>query len=390
MAKDNPSNFKITSPKIAIVFDDLIQYGGAERLLLAVHEIWPKAPIYTSIASQEWRERCQDQKINLKISFMQKLPFKKALNRLYSVLGLHMLAFETFDFTDYDLVLSISSRYAHGVVTKPNTKHICYMNSPSRQFWETSKYFSKEPLLTRILKFTISPFLTHARSWDYISAQRVDKFIANSPVPQKRIKKYYQRESEIIYPPVEIPEKRLKDLVQEEKDYFLVLTRLLSWKRVDIAIKACQKLNQKLIIVGEGPAKSNLQKIAKEKSTNNTNKIKFTGYVSEKEKWKLLANAKALIMTQKEDFGITALESMAVGRPVIAYDIGGSQITIKPGETGEFFEEQTLESLAKALKTFEPDKYNLEACLSQSQNFSKSKFQAHLKKAVNKVYLKML
>ena len=374
---------KDSSPKIALVFDDLIQFGGAEELLLAVHEVWPEAPVYTSVASEKWQVVCSKINMDLRTSFMQKFPLKEKLNRFYSVLGLHMLAFETFDFSNYDLVISVSSRYAHGIVTKPTTKHICYMNSPGRMFWSTSEYFSQETCLIRLLKVLITPFLNNARMWDFSAAQRVDYFIANSEIPQKRIKKYYKRNSTIIYPFVDLSSrKNLKSTALENQNYFLILTRLSAWKRVDIAIKACKKLNLTLKIIGEGPSEKKLKKLAKK-----SRDIEFLGYVSNAEKWKYLANAQALIMTQKEDFGITPLEAMSVGTPVVAYGGGGAIITVKPGETGRFFDEQNVQSLINVLKGFDRKNYKSKDCRTQAETFSRERFVTELKETVNKVYL---
>ncbi len=371
--------------KLAIVFDDLIQYGGAERLLLAVTEVFSNAPVFTSVATSEWEEICKEKHIKLRTSFMQKLPFKKGLNRLYSVLGLHILAFESLDFSQFDVVLSISARYAHGIITKPDTKHICYMNSPGRMFWDSFSYFQNEGIFIKILRPLIQPFLAHARNWDFTASQRVDFFIANSPVPQKRIEKYYKRDSEVIFPPVEFPNFQEIDSTLQSQKYFLIVTRLLSWKKVDIAIKACAKLKRPLKIIGTGPALKDLQKLAKTGSL-----IEFLGYVSEEEKWKLLKNCEAFIMTQEEDFGISPLEAMAMGKPVIAYKKGGALVYVTPQETGEFFEEQTPESLAEVLQSFEATKFHPHECQTQANLFTKQKFQEKIADIVNKVYYKAI
>ncbi|MBD3366187.1 glycosyltransferase [candidate division WWE3 bacterium] len=386
-SKNSPKHLR--DLKIALVFDDLIQQGGAEKLLLAVHEMWPKAPVFTSLASKEWQEKCRQKNISLKTSFMQELPFKKQLNRFYSILGLHMVAFESFDLSNYDVILSISSRYAHGIITSPNTKHICYMNSPSRQFWQSREYFSQEGTLIKKLQGLLLPFLNHARLWDYTAAQRVDYFIANSPIPHARIKKLYKTESEIVFPffdpPMGMDALSNLSASKNKDDYFLVLTRLSAWKRVDVAIKACGALKHSLRIIGEGPAEKKLQKLG-----STYENIEFLGYVSEKGKWKLLRNCKALIMTQKEDFGITALEAMYAGKPVIAYKKGGAQSTVLPQKTGEFFSQQTPQSLREVLQKFNPQAYKSQDCKDQANRFTKDKFQESLQEAVNKVYFNLL
>lgn len=367
---------------LAIVFDDLIQFGGAERLLLAVHEIWPDAPVYTSVASKRWRKVCRDQNIQLKTSFMQYLPFAEKLNRFYAPFLLHVLAFESFDLNEYDVVLSISARFAHGVLTKPQIKHICYMNSPGRMIWEPKTYFeneyiSKKGVVASALRLFLNLSLSHLKIWDFTAAQRVDYFIANSKTPKERIKKYYKRDSQVIYPFVDT---KIYKSVEKNRDenYFLVISRLLSWKKIDIAVKACKSLNLPLKIVGEGPDLSRLKSIA------NRN-AEFLGFVSEEEKIKLLQRCKALINTQYEDFGITPIEAMACGKPVIAYGFGGVSETVLPGQTGEFFYRQTAEDLAEVLKSFDSKKYLTIECLSRAKLFDKSLFQKKMKEFVDAV-----
>lgn len=368
--------------KVAIVHDDLIQFGGAESLLLAMHEIWPEAPIYTAIVSKKWKKVCKDLKIELRTSFMQKLPLAVKLNRYYSPFLLHTLAFENFDFTEFDVVISSSSRFAHGIITKPGTIHICYMNSPGRMLWESDDYFEGEEYgVLKSIKKLARPFLSfplsHLRKWDYVASQRVDFFIANSTTPAKRIKKYYGRGSKIIYPFVEYD--KFGDSESSVGSYYVVLTRLAAWKKVDIAIRACNKLGYELKIVGEGPDMERLK--AKAGPT-----VEFLGYVSETRKKDILSGAKALINTQKEDFGIVPLEAMACGRPVIAFGEGGVLETVLPGITGEFFYEQTAESLETLLKTFKSEKYNHQKCKMRAQKFNKKVFLKALKTYVNEVF----
>lgn len=390
--------------RIAVVFDDLIQFGGAERLLLAVHELYPHAPVFTSVASDEWLRRSADLKIALVTSFMQRLPFKKSLNRFYGLLGLHALAFESFKFDDFDVVLSISARFAHSVITKPGTTHICYMNSPGRMFWESREYFEQEGFLSndfikKLWWFFSVPLLSFRRQFDYASAQRVDYFIANSRVSQDRIGKYYRRDSTIIYPFVDNLVVGWADMSTERSPhpavageapvrghvahpYFLAVTRLNAWKRVDIAIDACKKVGANLKIIGEGPDKKRLKNLV----GWDNEKIKFLGYVSEREKVSEVLGCKALIITQKEDFGITALEAMSLGRPVIAYKKGGALETVIEGVTGEFFAEQNAGALAKVLRAFNASLYKPGDCKDQAAKFSKQRFTQELDDFVKKVY----
>ncbi len=424
--------------KIALVFDDLIQFGGAERLLLAVHELYPDAPVYTSLASDEWIARCKEKNIRLVTSWMQGLPFKRSLNRFYGLLGLHALAFESFKFDDFDVAISISARFAHGIATKPCTLHICYMNSPGRMFWESQDYFDREnflryDLVRRLFWFFATPFLSLLRLCDYAGARRVDYFIANSKTPQARIAKYYKRDSSIIYPFVDDIDQ-LKGRAPVTSDsavrlggrgpsedggvapYYLVVTRLNAWKRVDIAIEACKTIGANLKIIGEGPDRLRLEKLAtgnnkiasatprddigdngqsdgsddnprgNQTDSRDDTSIDFLGYVSDEEKTHAMQNCTALIVTQKEDFGITALEAMALGKPVIAYRAGGVLETVIEGVTGEFFDAQTPQSLAQKLSSFTPSTYKAQDCINQSSNFSKQKLLTKLDEAVKTLY----
>lgn len=365
--------------KIAIVHDDLIQFGGAEEVLLAMCEIWPKAPVYTAYASKKWQKICLEKGIELRTSFMQKLPFIEKIYRYYAPFMLHVLAFESFDFSGFDVVLSSSARFSHGVITKATTKHICYMNSPGRMFWEAKDYFEGETYgFLKAIKFLAQPFLkiplSHLRLWDFTAAQRIDHVIANSETARKKIKKYHGRDSEIIYPFVNCQD--FSRVTPSEGNYFLVITRLVSWKRVDIAVKACSHLGVKLKVAGKGPEKEKLERLAGPT-------VEILGYVEEKKD--LLANCRAVIVTQREDFGIVPLEAMASGRPVIAYGAGGVLETVVPKETGEFFNDQTWESLEGVLKGFDPKKYSKKLCRLRAEKFDKAVFKKQLKDFVKSV-----
>lgn len=374
--------------KLAIVFDDLVQFGGAERLLLAVLEIWPDAPLYTCFASKKWQKLCKEKNIKLQQSFMRFLPFTEILNRYYATLLMHPLAYQSFNLNNYDVVLSISSRFAHGVITKPTTKHVCYMNSPGRMFWEPSTYFAQEdfqqwPLNLKVLKKLASGYLnfslSNLRLWDYTSAQRVDVIVANSKVPQKRIQKYYNRKSGIIYPFIDHDKLSIAfNASGKNGGYFFIASRHIAWKRLDIAIQACNKLSLKLKIAGEGPDTKRLKSLAGPT-------IEFLGYISEDKKIQLLANCLALIHPQHEDFGLVPLEAQAVGRPVIAFGQGGALETIIPGVTGEFFYEQTPEALVSVLKAFNQKKYSPVDCKANTLAFDKKNFVRQLKSVVENV-----
>ena len=379
--------------KIALVCDDLIQWGGAERVVMAVSEVWKDAPIYTSVASEKWQKKCKDRNIDLRTSFLQKFPFASKLNRFYAPFFLHTLAFQSFDFSEYDLVLSLSSRFAHHIIVKPSTKHVCYMHSPGRMFWESKDYFEKEFegglkfLKTLALDFLLVP-LTKLRIVDYIFAKKIDRVVCNSKTTMKRVRKYFGIKADLIYP---FPDNNLNSSnvslyehkSQSESDYFLVITRLISWKKVDLAIKACVKAGRKLKIIGDGPDKSRLKIIAEKLGCD----VEFLGYRDDAEKFEELRNCLAVINTQYEDFGMVPLEAMSCGKPVIAFGKGGALETIIPGVTGEFFDEQTPESLLSKIENFDRDKYNAQDCINRAEEFSKEKFQQRIKKYIDDVYL---
>ncbi|MFZ2663876.1 MAG: glycosyltransferase, partial [Patescibacteria group bacterium] len=302
--------------KVAIVCDDLIQFGGSERIVEALSDMFPEAPIYTSIASKEWINKFKDKERVVVTSFLQKFPLAVKINRYYSPFLLHVLAFESFDFSKFDLVISSSSRYAHFIITKPTTKHICYMHSPGRMIWESHDYFENENYgILKPIKKLANPFLKlpllYLRIADFTVSKKVDKFVANSKVTQKRIKKYYGRDSQVVNPFVDVDKfsdlEDIKNNTFKTEDYFLVVTRLSSWKKVDIAIETCTFLNLKLKIIGDGPDKNRLKSLCKSKDTE------FLGYLNDKEKINIMRRCKAVIVTQKEDFGIVPLEAMLCG-----------------------------------------------------------------------------
>jgi glycosyltransferase involved in cell wall biosynthesis len=399
--------------KIAIVCDDLVQMGGQERVILAFHEAFPDAPVYTSMASARWMEKCKDLKIDLRTSFMQKFPLREKLVRYYSTLLFQIAAYESFDLSEYDVVLSSSSRFSHGVITKPGTKHICYMHSPGRMFWEPEMYFENEtfgilkPLRSLAGMFLSIP-LSIMRLWDRSAVSRIDVLVANSLTSQARISKYYRRDSHMIHPftdlidlsgaaPVSIGDT--PGDASRNKGYYLVITRLVPWKRVDIAVRSCMELGLELKVIGEGPDLKRLQDLVKEYSvksaslangaslSNRSSLIEFLGYVPEAKKIRMLAGCKALIQTQKEDFGIVPLEALSYGKPVIAYGQGGVLETVEPGVTGEFFMEQDHNSLSQTLREFRPEKYDPAACIRKAREFDRMKFLTNVKDLLNIVYL---
>ncbi len=367
--------------KVAIVCDDLVQHGGAEKIIEAISEIFPDAPIYTSIATKNWKSHFSSKNRKVITSFMQKFPFASKLNRFYSVFYLHVLAIESFDFSQYDLVFSLSSRYAHFAITKPGTKHICYLNTPGRMFWEPFDYFEKDNLglsrplsfLKKIGIFLIKPYLSWMRVADYVAMRRPDLIICNAILTQKRLKKYFGLSAEIVHPFTDL---KFEENSNGKDDFYLILTRLVSWKRVDLAIRACEKLGRKLIVAGDGPDKSRLRALSGENTV-------FLGHVNEDKKRELLCTCRALINTQKEDFGIVPLEAMVAGKPVIAYGAGGALETVIDDETGIFFYEQNVISLCSAIEEFERKKFDSDRCKKRAGEFSSDNFKYSILERVN-------
>ena len=369
--------------KVALVHDYLNQYGGAERVLEAFTEIFPNAPIYTLIYSpKQVRGVFSDKKIQT--SFLQKIPFAKSKHRIFPLLM--PIAIEQFDLSDYDVILSDSASFAKGVITKPNTLHICYCHTPPRYAWDDSHKYIEEFGMPGIIKKVIPFFMNYIRLWDKEAALRVDKFICNSNFVAKRIKKYYNRKAKVIYPPVNTKNfevaKLSSDVTSElshATSYFLMVGRILPYKRFDIAVEAFNKLGKPLKIVGEGPERKKLENKAKKN-------IEFLGELHDQELRDYYKNCKAFIFPQEEDFGIVALEAMASGRPIIAYQGGGALESIKEGKTGIFFDEQTPEALIRAIRKFNPKNFNPSQIRTHALKFDKEKFKKKIKDFVEKSY----
>ena len=366
--------------RIVLVHDYLKEFGGAERVLEALHEIWPEAPIYTSVYLPEFfgphKPRIKDWKV--RPSWLQKIPFKAKLISPFRLLA--PLVFNSFDFSGFDVVIvSATGAYSPNLIkTGSKTTHICYCHTPPRYLYgyPTAREWRKH-WWGRVLGETINHFL---RPIDYSAAQRVDYFIANSKNTAARIKKFYRQEATVIYPPVEISKQPTANSKQKAGSYFLAGGRLARAKRVDIAVKACNQLKLPLKVFGRMFAGygEELRKMAGET-------VEFLGEVSEQEKRELMANCQAyLFCNLEEDFGILPVEVMAAGRPVIALRQGGVVESVIEGKTGEFFDEPTVESLVSKLQSFKASKYKPEDCRKQAKKFSKERFKKEIKEFVKK------
>ena len=327
-----------SGPRMAIVHDSLVQWGGAEKVVEVLHGMFPEAPVYTSVYDpaampafyREWDIRC---------SFMQRLPMKSHLHR--AALMLYPLAIETLDLGDYDLVISSSSRFAKGVITPPDAHHISYTYTPMRFAWHPDRYADgeKNPRLTKLL---LQPAAHYLRTWDCVASNRVDQFIAISRAVESRIRKFYRRDSQIIYPPVETDHFTPVD-DREIGNYYIVVSRFAPYKRLDLAVEAFTRLGRPLKVVGSGRQNRAL------KSGAGPN-VEFLGHVSSAELRSLVARSRAFILPGEEDFCIAAVEANSAGRPVIAYAAGGALDTQVDGLTGVLFHPQSVEGLVEAVE----------------------------------------
>ncbi|MFA6514421.1 MAG: glycosyltransferase [Patescibacteria group bacterium] len=365
--------------KVALIHDHLAQDGGAEKVLKVLTDMFPDAPIYTLLYEKKQVDKYfRGRKIET--SVIQKLP--GGIKHYQWYLFFMPLAVEFFDLRGYDLVISDTSSFAKGVITSTDTLHICYCHTPTRYLWSDTHQYINELKYNKWFKKIISLVLNRIRMWDRIAADRVDLFIANSKTVQKRITKYYRRESEVIYPPVETEKFQVLDLSNQKPEdrYFLIGCRLAPYKRVDIVIEAFKKLgaDYKLKIFGDGVDLERLKNMVGESSN-----IEFLGRVSESEKANLFSNAQAFINPQEEDFGITVVESMAAGRPVIAYQKGGATETVIEGKTGLFFKEQTTEALAEVIKNFKSSDFNPQEIREWAEKFSVNNFKNQINSFIN-------
>lgn len=357
--------------RIALVHDYLVRFGGAERVLLAMHKLYPQAPIYTLLWDErKMREFFPNAQINS--SFLNKFP--KVLSRHpRRLLPLIPLAVESLDFSDYDVVISSSSAFIKGIVTRTNTVHICYCHAPSRFLWEASHSYIREKRLPAIARPLSAVFLNYLRIWDLSAASRVDYFLANSRFTASRISKYYRKESKVIYPPLRsINIKPVGNVnIPTHMDYFVIVSQLVSPKRVDLAVWAFKKLEMPLVIIGEGPERNNLEKIAGKGTI-------FLGCLDDEQVDYVLSKAQGFIFSGEDDFGLAPVEAMSHGKPVLALRRGGATETIVEGLNGEFFDSLDIETLADGVRRMKENilngKYDQEAIKKHAEQYSEERF----------------
>lgn len=352
--------------RVALAHDYLNQYGGAERVLEELHELYPSAPVYTSMYWPEKMSRAI-RGMDVRTSFMQKLPL--VTRRHQPFLPLYPLAFESFDFTPYDLVISNSSAFCKGIVTTPRTLHISYCLTPMRWVWGYHGYVERERL-GRAARVVLPAAITQLRSWDIATAQNVDRFVAISRAVAARIAKYYRRAATVIYPPVQCA--AFEPRPGQVDDYYLIVSRLIPYKRIDLAIDAFNQLGLRLKIVGSGGR----DEPALRARAGRT--VEFLGRVSDEELRTLYARCQAFIFPGEEDFGIAPLEANASGRPVVAFAGGGALDTVQDGTTGVLFEEQTPAALAAAVQRQRTISWDPLALRRHAERFDASVFRTQL------------
>jgi glycosyltransferase involved in cell wall biosynthesis len=358
--------------KVALVHDYLNQIGGAEKVFKTLLELFPEAPVYTLLADKRLVQKEFPEIKRLYTSFLQNLPFSAQYHRYW--MWLMPYAVEQWQLNDYDLVISDSASYAKGIITGPTTLHLNYCHTPTRYLWHEEKEKIRTAEFPRFLKKFMPPWLHYQRMWDFQAAQRADIIIANSYYIRKLIKKFYKRSSTVIYPPVEI-ERFQAALGTAKDDYFLLVGRLLAYKRFDLAIEAAKKAGFKLKVAGTGRDYRRLKRLKGAQT-------EFLGFVPDNELPRLYAEAQALIFPQVEDFGISAVEALAAGTPVIAFRQGGACEIIKQGETGLFFDQQTPQSLAQILTQFNPKDFSAARLRESAVRFSKAAFKTKIKNII--------
>ncbi len=361
--------------KIALVHELLTMRGGAERVLRILADMFPDAPIYTLLYDQE---KLSDWFPHTRVKTSEVRPIFGYNHHLY--LKKFPKAVEAWDFSEYDLVISTSSAFVHGIITNGTPKHLCYVHSPARYLWDRTHdviaQASHGPFGT-LKKAYLTQRFHKLRIWDAEAADRPDRLLAASKAVKRRIELYWRRPSDVVYPPIDdrwfVPTTKT-----EKTDDYLVASSLVRYKRIDLAILACNALKRNLVIAGEGPDAKRLRALAGPT-------VRFVGYASQEDMQKHLTASRALLFPGDEDFGLVPLESMACGTPVISYRSGGALETMIEGETGEFFDEATPDSLQQAILKFEQKKYSKDVLFTQAKKFSRKEFERNIRAEIEKI-----
>lgn len=362
--------------KKALVHDWYYINGGAEKVIHSLNNIWDDFDHYALVDFLSKKDR--DYILNgakVETSFIQKLPTAKSNHRKF--LQFFPLAVEQFDLSPYDLVLSSSASVAKGVLTNQNQLHICYCHSPMRYAWDLYHQYLEESNFGFLKSIYAKRVLHKVRMWDVINSNRVDVFIANSNYIKRRIKKTYNRDAVVIYPPVDVKSFSLEE---NKEDFYFTASRMVPYKKIELIVRAFNKLpNKKLIVAGDGPDYKKIKSIAK-------SNVELIGYLADVELKKYISKAKAFVFAAEEDFGIVPVEAQACGTPVIALNKGGTKETVVDKQTGVLFNHQTEESILDAIKEFEKLKFNYPAIREHTMRFSKERFEEQISDLVNEEY----
>ena len=356
--------------KVAIVHDYLNQYGGAERVLEEIRAVYPQADIKTAIHDPE-RMPAAYRDLPIEATWLNRVPLANRFHRL--LLPFYPTAFESIDLAGYDLVVTSSSGFAHGVVVGPGTCNVCYCHSPPRFLWDYADYVAREQI-SPLRQALLRPMLPRLRRWDAMSAARTDAWITTSRLVEERVERCYGRSSTIIPPSVDVSRF---EVGQGPGEHYLMLMRLVGWKRPDIVVEACTRRGLPLVVAGDGRGLERLRQLAGPT-------IRFVGRVNDAQMRPLYRDSKALILPSEEDFGITPLEAMASGRPVIAFGRGGVLDTVLPGVTGVFFDEQTEASVSAAIDVFERTSFDAAAIRRHAEGFDSLIFRDRLRAFVDR------
>ncbi|MBI4598643.1 glycosyltransferase [Candidatus Uhrbacteria bacterium] len=354
--------------KVALVHDHLVQDGGAEKVLRVLQDIWPQAPTFTLFYDRRAMPGFEGR--DIRTSFLQRMP--GILKKYQWYISLMPAATESYDLREFDVVISNASAFSKGVLTRPDALHVCYCHTPTRYLWSDTHSYVQELRVPRFVKAALPTVLSRLRLWDRAAAERVDHFIANSETVRRRIRKYYHRDSEVIHPPVDVDDFFVSP---KPPSYFLIGGRLVAYKRFDIVVEAFNRTGLPLKIFGTGPIQDELRRQVKPN-------IQFLGRVADKDMPDLFAHCQAFLYPQEEDFGLTAVEAMAAGRPVIAYRRGGATETVVEGVTGTFIEDQTWEEVAHATLHFDSARYDSARIRAHAEKFGTHVFQERLRRLV--------
>ncbi|MBM3493200.1 MAG: glycosyltransferase family 4 protein [Armatimonadetes bacterium] len=341
--------------------------GGAEKVVEALHDLYPEAPVYTSVYDPAAMPR-EYRSWDIRTSSLQRWPARRRLHRL--MLPFYPAAFESFDLSAYDVVVSSSSAFAKGVITLPHTRHICYMHAPMRYVWMTDTYLKGER--AGRVRGVLGPVFHYLRMWDQVSASRVDTYVANSTAVQQRIAKFYRRDAIVVPPPVDTGRFVLSEA---RGDHYIAVSRFVPYKRMDMAVEAMTRLGRPLKVVGTGRQEAELKKRAGPT-------VEFLGWVDNDRLPALVANARAFLMPGEEDFGSAPVEANAAGRPVIAYAAGGALDTQTDGATGVLYAPQTVEALCAAVDRFERMDFDHAAIAANAQGFDTAQFKLRMRTVI--------